>query len=145
MATPTATVLAPPADVQQQTLTNFIAAWETWSAEGMIACFSPDIEQRSMPLALGIPGRTRKEIEFVLPKLVQAVDNYDLKIGHVVHDTAHNKAAIYATASGNTPFGDFNNEYACFIVFDDKGEKIRQLDEFMDSIFLMKFFVGFKH
>ncbi|EXJ89632.1 hypothetical protein A1O3_02699 [Capronia epimyces CBS 606.96] len=139
-----ATNTTPPAAVQRLTLTNFIAAWETWSAEDMIACFSPDIQQRSMPLALGIPGRSRKEIEYTLPKLVQAVRNYSLKVSNVIHDTARNKAAIYAEAQGDTPFGDFQNEYACFVEFDDKGEKIKQLDEFMDSVFLMRFFPGFK-
>lgn len=65
-----------PSEVQAKTLEKFIDAWQQWSAEGMLACFSPDVQQRSMPLSLGIPARKRKEVEAVLPKLVQVVDNY---------------------------------------------------------------------
>lgn len=63
-------------EAQAKTLEKFIEAWQQWSAEGMLACFSPDVQQRSMPLSLGIPARKRQEVEAVLPKLVQVVDNY---------------------------------------------------------------------
>lgn len=65
-----------PSDLQAQTLERFIEAWQKWSAEDMLECFSSDVQQRSMPLSLGIPARQRKEVEAVLPKLVQVVDNY---------------------------------------------------------------------
>jgi len=110
----------------------------------MLACFSEEVQQRSMPLSLGIPARKRQEVEAVLPKLVQVVDNYGLDIQHIVHDVSRNKASVFAIASGDTPFGDFNNEYAVFLEFDDSGEKITRLDEMMDSVFLMKFFPSFK-
>lgn len=70
--------------------------------------------------------------------------NTQLELGDVVHDSGRNKATIYAAASGDTPFGDFKNAYAFFIEFDDRGEEIKRLDEFMDSLFLIKFFPGFK-
>jgi hypothetical protein len=62
----------------------------------------------------------------------------------VVHDSERSKAAIFAVATGDTGFGDFQNEYACFLDFSETGEKIIKLDEFMDSAFLMKFYPDFR-
>lgn len=61
-----------------------------------------------------------------------------------MHDVTRGKASIFAVSSGDTSFGDFTNEYAVFIEFDETGEKITKLDEMMDSAFLMKFFPNFK-
>ena len=73
-----AATMSGPSDVQIQTLERFIEAWQKWSAEDMLECFSSDVRQRSMPLSLGIPARQRKEVEAVLPKLVQVVHNYEV-------------------------------------------------------------------
>jgi hypothetical protein len=61
-----------------------------------------------------------------------------------VHDPARNKASIFAISTGNTPFGDFTNEYAVFVTFDESGEKITSLDKMVDSAFLMTLFPQFK-
>jgi hypothetical protein len=65
-----------PAHIQARTLESFIEAWKRWSAKDMLAVFSEDFTQTTMPFALGIPVRSRSEVEAVLPKLTQTVTDY---------------------------------------------------------------------
>lgn len=61
-----------------------------------------------------------------------------------MHDARRSKASVFAVATGVTPFGEYHNEYAIYIDFDESGEKITHLDEMMDAAFVMEFFPGFK-
>lgn len=65
-----------PAHVQEKTLNIFMEAWARWSAKDMLAVFSDDFMQSSLPFSLGVPARTRPEVEAVLPKLMQTVTNF---------------------------------------------------------------------
>jgi hypothetical protein len=62
-------------EAQKITLDNFIKAFSDWSAEGQLACFTEDYKQRTLPLSLGIPGRSKKEAAHSLPKLEEVVRN----------------------------------------------------------------------
>ncbi|MCJ1251525.1 Monooxygenase AgnL5 [Trapelia coarctata] len=128
-----------PAHIQASTLESFIEAWKRWSAQDMLAVFSDNFTQTTMPFALGIPVRSKSEVEAVLPKLIQTVTNYKLTIQQIVHDPGRNKAAIYAMSTGDTPFGPWALEYAAFCTFDEAGEKIAKVEEMLDSAFMRDF------
>ena len=66
------------AEVQGETLQKFIAAWKRWNAEDWLATFADDFTQVTMPFGLGVPARSRSEVEQVLPKLMQLVQNYEV-------------------------------------------------------------------
>lgn len=57
-----------------------------------------------------------------------------------MHDPLRNMAAMYAISTADTPFGDWTNEYATFVTFDDGGGRITRVDEMMDSAFLRDFY-----
>ena len=67
-----------PAHMQDLTLKKYLEAWEAGSAEGMLETFSSDVRQRTMPLALGIPSRGRKELEAFLPRLCECIQDWDV-------------------------------------------------------------------
>ena len=81
-----------PADVQAATLQRFLDAWERWSAEEQLALFSDDFTQATLPLRLGIPPRTRAQVEQVLPKLVELVKSYQVRKKITSLDSSKRKA-----------------------------------------------------
>lgn len=54
-----------------------------------------------------------------------------------IHDYIVNlqerKVAVYSTLTATTSFGPFKNEYVWFLDFDQTGEKITRIKEFLDS------------
>ncbi|KUJ13608.1 uncharacterized protein LY89DRAFT_622550 [Mollisia scopiformis] len=132
------------ADTQVSTLNGFITGWKNWKAEDMIASWSPECTQRALPFSLGHPPRSRAEVQFTLPKLMGIVSNHDLTIHEVVHDAARSKAVVYALSKGDTPFGEWRNEYAVFLTFSESGEQIIKFEEMVDSAFFNDFFPKFQ-
>ncbi|KAK5075030.1 hypothetical protein LTS08_001887 [Lithohypha guttulata] len=124
---------------QRNTLETFIQGWRGWTPEGMMATFSDDCTQSALPFTMHQPQRNMQDIKAALPKLIRVVDNYELKIHNIVHDTTNGKAAIYAISKGDTPFGDWNMEYAVFVEFNEDGDKIVKLEEMLDSGFMREF------
>ena len=62
-----------------------------------------------------------------------------LTIHNVIHDPAHGKAVIYALAKADTPIGPYQNEHACFVWFDESGEKVNKIEEMFDGVFMNEF------
>nr|A0A411PQL6.1 RecName: Full=Monooxygenase AgnL5; AltName: Full=Agnestins biosynthesis cluster protein L5 [Paecilomyces divaricatus]QBG38883.1 hypothetical protein [Paecilomyces divaricatus] len=128
-----------PAEVQAATLQRFLAAWQKWDAQEWLDGFADDFTQITLPLSLGIPSRSRAEVEQVLPALVATVKSYQLTIRTVVHDPERNKAAVYALSTGTLPWGPWELEYSVFITFSEAGDQVAVLEEMMDSAFLQEF------
>lgn len=58
---------------------------------------------------------------------------------NIVHDDAHSKAAIYTMTKANTPFGEFNNEHAVFLWFDESGKYVEKIEEMFDAVAMKEF------
>ena len=74
--------MAAPTSVQEATLQQFLDAWKKWEAEEMIAVFAEDFTQTTLPLGLGIPNKSRAEVEHVFPALVATVRSYQVREAH---------------------------------------------------------------
>ena len=68
-----------PAHIQAATLQRFLDAWKNWDAEEWLAIFADDFTQVTTPFGLGIPSRSRAEVEQVLPALVATVKSYEVR------------------------------------------------------------------
>lgn len=81
---PTKINMSNSASAQAATLQRFLDAWKKWDAAGMLATFSDDFTQVTLPLALGIPPRPRAEVEAVFPALVATVKSYEVGYLHSI-------------------------------------------------------------
>ncbi|KAH8698791.1 hypothetical protein BGW36DRAFT_294631 [Talaromyces proteolyticus] len=136
--------MAAPAEIQLATLNRFIDGWRNWKATDMLAPMSSDVTQKSLPFSLGHPARTREQIEATLPLLQRVVTDYELTIHEIVHDAPKSKAVVYALSKGKTPFGDWTNEYAVFVTFDESGREIAKVEEMIDTAFMKDFYPKFQ-
>lgn len=68
-----------------------------------------------------------------------------MTIHEIVHDVPKSKVVVYALSKGKTPFGEWTNEYAVFITFDDSGREIVKIEEMVDSAFMNDFFPKFQN
>ena len=68
-----------PAPIQAATLQRFLNAWEKWDAKEFLAVFADDVTQVTMPFGLGIPARSRVQVEQTLPALIATVKSYQVR------------------------------------------------------------------
>lgn len=71
--------MSAPTPIQAATLQRFLDAWGKWDAEECLAVFANDFIQSTLPLGLGIPNRSRAEVEHVFPALVATVKSYEVR------------------------------------------------------------------
>ncbi|KUI60106.1 hypothetical protein VP1G_11165 [Cytospora mali] len=135
-----------PAHIQAATLDRFIAGWKKWTPEDYLATWSDDCTQQLMPFSLGVPARSRAEVNVFLPKLMTVLTNYELETSRIVHDAANSKAVIYASSKADTLLGDskWKNDFAVFLSFTEDGEKINRMEEMVDTAFYQEFFPRFQ-
>ncbi|KAH8701027.1 hypothetical protein BGW36DRAFT_425822 [Talaromyces proteolyticus] len=131
-------------EVQAATLQRFLEAWKKWDAQEWMATFADDFTQVTLPFSLGIPNRTRAQVEEILPALMAIVKSYELTIHHVIHDAEKNKAAVYASSKGILPWGLWEVEYSTYITFSEAGDKVSVLEEMIDPTFMRDFGPKFK-
>ncbi|KAK4613360.1 hypothetical protein CLAFUW4_09160 [Fulvia fulva] len=63
-----------------------------------------------------------------------------LKDFRIVNDADQHMAVVHASGSGETPFAHYSNEYAFFLHFNETGEKVDRIEEFVDSKLSADFF-----
>jgi len=56
-----------------------------------------------------------------------------LGVHHILHEPEKNKAVIYASSTGEAPWGPWQMAYAVFITFTNDGTKIAVLEEMLDT------------
>ena len=57
-----------------------------------------------------------------------------------IFDVDKRRCAVHLTSDASTPVGSYQNEYAFFLWFDESGEKITKVHEFVDSAYTQGFF-----
>ena len=64
------------AQVQAATLDKYLRGWEKFIPEEMVSMWSDDCEQRMLPTTLGVPARSRAEIQSILPEIANILRNH---------------------------------------------------------------------
>ena len=70
------------AETQAATLEQFIKAWSGWTPDGVLACWSDDCRQITLPFSSGMKPRTRKDTQILFPKLMSILTNFRVS-GHI--------------------------------------------------------------
>ncbi|KAG6021189.1 hypothetical protein E4U41_002606 [Claviceps citrina] len=132
------------AEIQALTLQRFIAGWQTWTMDSFFDALSDDFTQMPLPYGAMHPARTREELVPVLSTLMSVLTNFKLTVHNTIHDPPARKAALYAVAEADTPFGPYHNEQAVFVWFTPAGDKVERIEELFDTVFMREFFPKFK-
>nr|POF02473.1 scytalone dehydratase [Quercus suber] len=103
-----------PIDAQTKTLRTFIDAWTKWDVTAYLEVLDKDFVQVMMPVNMGIPPRSRAEVERHLPLVMGVVKNFK-----ILHDVDKGKAVVHSRSTGETPFGPWANESSVFVTFSE--------------------------
>ena len=62
--------------------------------------------------------------------------NFKLTISEIIEDAQNNKTVVFAssTADSKAGVGSYGQEYVLLFEFDESGEKIRRMVEWVDSV-----------
>ncbi len=66
--------------------------------------------------------------------------NFRLRVHDIIEDATANKVVVWARGTADTDVGPYRNEYVLMVEFNDKGDKVTRVREFLDSGFAVGFF-----
>lgn len=65
---------------------------------------------------------------------------FDVTIHELVEDDKANKTTIWCSSKADTVLGPYGNEYMMLLYFNDSGDKVEKVIEFVDSDYSKVFF-----
>jgi len=88
------------------------------------------------PGSFSIPPMDNTAYRTFFTPTVTKISNFKLTISEVIEDRDQNKVVVFATstADSNEGVGSYGQEYVLVFEFEEGGEKIKRLVEWVDSV-----------
>lgn len=90
--------------------------------------------------SLGQPARDNAAYRQYFEATMPLFTNFTPTAHEIIVDEAGNKASIWCSSTAETPVGPYANEYTLFLYFNETGDKVVRVVEFVDSDFSRAFF-----
>ncbi|KAJ9143301.1 hypothetical protein NKR23_g6559 [Pleurostoma richardsiae] len=122
---------------------SFVAEFNKWTAEGVIAHRSPNCKHTILPASLEFPPRTPAEYQAFLAPVLPVMRNFTLHAKEgcpPVIDEVSRRLVLHLTSTAETDIGDYANEYVWTLKFNEDGTQIVDIIEFADSAYTKDFF-----
>lgn len=111
-----------------------MAAFNAMDIDAIISHRSPGCMRHILPSSLNIPPSNNTEYETHLERLIPIFENFNLTVQDVVEDREAHRIVMWLKARADTVVGEYHNEYMWTLDFDETGEKIMRMHEFVDSV-----------
>jgi|SRR5579871_727209 len=118
---------------QRQTADAAIEAMNNMDPETFISLRSPECIRSLHPTSLKIPPSTNAQFAAQLTSLKPIFRNFSLTVTELVEDVDQRKICMWLLARADTAVGEYRNEYVWLMEFDESGEKIAGMKEFVDA------------
>jgi ketosteroid isomerase-like protein len=123
-----------------KTAFGLIDAYNSWNMDNIMSLRAPNCTQKIYPLRLKRPALNNERYRKYFEPFLSQFENYRIDVLDYTEDPKQHKVAFHLKASGKTPVGDYNNEFAVYLKMTDDDRQIVEVKEFVDSGFSVPFF-----
>ncbi|ROW15308.1 hypothetical protein VPNG_03042 [Cytospora leucostoma] len=117
-----------------------IEAYRSWDIERIMAYRTDDCTQEVIPKSLKQTPQDNATYRKYFASIVPLFQDFQPTIHEIVEDERENKAFIWVSSKGETVIGPYGNEYTILLYFNDAGDKVEKIVEFVDSAYTKEFF-----
>ncbi|KAF2476719.1 uncharacterized protein BDR25DRAFT_278026 [Lindgomyces ingoldianus] len=117
---------------QRQTADALVCAFNNMDNDAILSLRAPDCMRQILPLSLNFPAQSNAKYLANLSSMKSLFTSFQIRVDDVIEDLVQRKIVMFVTALGQTPVGEYNNEYVWKMKFDEAGEKIVEWSEFVD-------------
>lgn len=119
---------------QRQTAEAVVAAFNVMDIEKIMSFRSSSCMRHIVPASLGLEPQDNARFLAALQRLRPIFENFSLTINDVVEDQQARRICMWLSARADTAAGEYINEYMWTMDFDESGEKLIQVREFVDTV-----------
>jgi hypothetical protein len=118
---------------QRQTATALVSAFNRLDTPAIISFRTPTCTRRFLPSSLKIPSQSNEAYLANLNSMKALFTSFSITVDDTIEDLENRKIVMFVSAKGDTPVGEYNNEYVWSMRFDESGEKISEWTEYVDA------------
>jgi ketosteroid isomerase-like protein len=123
-----------PPTPQRQTADKLIAAFNRMDIPAIMSLRTPTCTRHLLPESMQLAPQDNATYERSLRSLTTVFQNFSLDVHEVVEDVAARKVVLWLHARADTAAGEYVNEYVWWLAFDESGEKVVEVKEFVDTV-----------
>ncbi|KAF2656681.1 hypothetical protein K491DRAFT_596438 [Lophiostoma macrostomum CBS 122681] len=118
---------------QRQTVDALVEAFNRLDTDAIIAFRTPTCVRHFLPSSLKLPSQSNEAYLANLNSMKTLFTSFAITVNDTIEDLEKKKIVVFVSAKGDTPVGEYNNEYVWNIGFDESGEKISEWTEYVDA------------
>lgn len=124
---------------QRQTADKLVAAFNSMDIPTIMSLRSPTCMRHLLPKSMKLPPQDNTAYERLLHSLKMVFHNFSLDVHEVIEDVEARKVVMWLSARADTAAGEYVNEYMWVLAFDETGEKVVEVKEFVDAVMQREF------
>lgn len=150
------------AENQIRTAKDLFEGYNEYTADAVLRARADNCIHVILPTSLNRPSKNNEEyreffgplqgimhrfqVRLVFLLISAGIHSHDgqTTIHKIVNDPENHTAAVHASGVGDSPVAPYKNEYAFFLTFNETGDKITLIEEFVDAQFSQSFLAKVK-
>lgn len=132
---------------ERRTADKLVAAYNAMDVDTIISLRTPDCQRVFLPSSLKYPPQSNDFFKQNLTAISQIFTSFKVVVDDVIEGFASDGYAriiMYVSAFGESPVGEYRNQYVWKMGFTDDGELIREWSEFVDVGMAQEFYPKLK-
>ncbi|KAI0096998.1 hypothetical protein GGR51DRAFT_541937 [Nemania sp. FL0031] len=120
----------------KKTATDFIDCCNKQTLDAVLSLRTDTCKHTHLPSSLGIPSYNKTEYGAFYGQYIGLMSDCTCRIvdeKEMVVDVESRKVVMYTKVNGNTPLGEYENEYMWILTMTGDGKMIEDIVEFCDS------------
>jgi hypothetical protein len=120
---------------ERQTADKLVKAYNAMDVSTIIALRTPDCQRILLPSSLGHPPQSNAIFQQHLTAICTIFTSFKIVVDDVIEGTSSDgtkRIVMYVSASGETPVGEYSNQYVWKMGFTEDGELIKEWSEYVD-------------
>ncbi|KAH9943287.1 uncharacterized protein BXZ73DRAFT_97337 [Epithele typhae] len=118
---------------RRQTAFQVLDSYKAWDLDQILACRTEDCIQQILPRSLNRPPMDNTTYRTFFGGVMPYFKNFTPEIDDIVEDERANKVVIWCHSTADTAVGPYKNEYMLTLHFNEEGDKVTKLYEFVDG------------
>ncbi|ROV88143.1 hypothetical protein VMCG_10430 [Cytospora schulzeri] len=117
-----------------------IESYRSWNIERIMAYRTDDCTQLVIPRSLNREPKDNASYRKYFASIMPAFQDFQPKIHELVEDEQGNKVMMWVSSKAQSLIGPYGNEYTILLYFNEDGDKVNKIVEFVDSAYAKDFF-----
>ncbi|KAJ4344608.1 uncharacterized protein N0V89_012352, partial [Didymosphaeria variabile] len=125
---------------ERETTDALIRAFNTQDVDTIIALRTPDCKRVFLPSSLNFPPQSNEAYRQNLTGMKSVFTSFELTIHDIVEGVSQDeqgierrKIVVFTSARGDTPVGEYRNEYVWKMGFEEGGQRVSEWVEYVDA------------